>query len=370
VLSIDWATHLAHHADHSVKRGVLAALVALIALGVDFVIFPDLIEDRVLVKTISATEVVNGDLITLGKYRLHTLRVSYGRLINPKYVESLGPRVNALAVTAYAASATDKMAIGVLADADEGKTILSTRETDRLGDLVRSAPSLPPGRIQVFHPNKDEAGSLAGIKTILVLRTKRGDDRDAKDALRDGLVRLLDESGTQSVSGLIVPALTVGTAEKGTPTFNEFFGFLFDALGKSPSPRLIDLTLYAGWSTADLEAAVAALNAQWSARDHAGYLPMLHRYQLRLVLIGLAICFIASSRHIVLGIRTTLILATGFALSLLGSFKTVETLAEGLGSDAKTILLMVFTVVLAIGFPHFVTWSVKDLFKGMSHGAQ
>jgi hypothetical protein len=353
-----------------VIRGLVAAGLALIVLTLDFFLFPDLVEDRVEVPVVAATDVVGGQLVTLGKYRLHTLRVSYGRLIDEEYVSKLGKRVNGLVVAAYPATENTRASIGGLRD--DNTTILSENETVRLGKLVLQGAKTPLGTIQSFKPKKDEAGSLHSIDTILLLYAKGTGDREAKDALRDGLVNLLNESGRHQVTGLLLPALTVGIAEKGTPTFDDFFHFLFDALEKSQTPRLIDLTLYAGWPTEDLQSAVAALNAHWATATsrRTGTLPALHRLQLRLVLIGLAICFVVSSRHVLLGLKTTTILAIGFALSLLGSFKSIETVSDGLGPDVNTVALIVFTLIVAVGFPYFVHWSVKDLFKEKTDGAQ
>ena len=67
-------------------------------------------------------------------------------------------------------------------------------------------------------------------------------------------------------------------------------------------------------------------------------------------------------------LKSIAVVTTGFALSLLGSFKTVETVVEGLGSDVKSIAFIAFTIILAVGFPYFVNWSVKDLFKQPGNG--
>jgi hypothetical protein len=349
-----------------VIRGVIAAVLTLIVLAVDFVIFPDLVEDSIQAETVVASDVVNGKLITLGKFHLHTLRVSYGRLIEDDYIARLGPATNGVAVTAYASNAT--VAVGGLSDS--GRFILSTQDTKRLFDLIQEAPTAALGSVLVFHPDKTERESLSKMETLFVLRSKRGADREAKDAMKTGLVALLNQAGKEKISGLLLPALPVGPMEKDTLTFDEFYQYLFDALAKTTTPHLIDLTLFEGWSSADLESAITAINAHWGAhlRERTGNFPTIHRMQLRLVLIGLVICFIVSSFHTVLGLKSTAILTTGFALSLLGSFKTVETVVEGLGSDIQNIALIALTIILAVGFPYFVNWSVKDLFKQASNG--
>lgn len=89
----------------------------------------------------------------------------------------------------------------------------------------------------------------------------------------------------------------------------------------------------------------------------------MHRFQLRLLLIGLALCFLVSARHMTLGVKSACIVGASYAATLLGSFKTIETLAEGLDPGVKNILLLVMMLFLTVGFPSIVRWSVKDLFE-------
>jgi hypothetical protein len=92
------------------------------------------------------------------------------------------------------------------------------------------------------------------------LRTKRGNDREAKEALRVGLTELLDQAGKHSVTGLLLPTLTVAPEDENTPSVDDFFYFLFDSLQVSRTPALIDLSFFSGWPTGDLEEATGHLH--------------------------------------------------------------------------------------------------------------
>ncbi len=346
------------------RRGVLFAMVALALLTLDFVRFPDLLEDRIVLDFVSANAFVAGDVMTLGKYRLHTLRASSGSIADASYMQKLGPRIDGLAITVFSAADDKPVAIGTLGDSV--RSLLLASDAENLVTMIRNSPTFPIGKVQALTlQTPPTTGPLSGIRVILVLRAKQGNDRQAKDALKTGLVELLTQAGNHSISGLLLPALTVAPDEKDSPSFDDFYQYLFDALRITKVPRNVDISFFDGWSKASLENATTALNAHWSAHleDHTSFFSTLHRFQLRLLLIGLAICFIASSRRIELKARTALILATAFTLSLLGSFKTVETLAAGLGETEQGIALIVMTLVLAIAFPEIVSWSVKDLFS-------
>ena len=350
-------------------RGILLGICALALLGLDFILFPDFVEDRVALEGLSASSVANGDLVVMGKYHLHTIRVSSGTIADEKYLVRLGPRVNGLAMTAFSTAGADGVGIGAFATAVI--PLLQPADGVKLKALIREDPSLAPGRVQVLELSKaPRRGSLPHIDYLFVLRAARGNDREARQALQEGLVEILRQGGDHKVSGLLLPTLTVPTsttpAAQGSPTFDDFFRSLFAAMKESKSPQSIDVSFYEEWSTDELEHATGAFNAYWSTatRERSGFFAAIHRYQLRLLLIGLAVCFVVCGRRIRLDLRSTSIVAVGYVLMLLGAFKTIETVTEGL-TRARGVLLLIVTIGLAIFFPSIVGWSARDLFAEM-----
>jgi hypothetical protein len=350
-------------AESVMWRGLVFGLGALTLLAGDFAIFPDFVENAVDHGMVSARDLVNGEIVTVGKYRLHTLTVSMGRITDEGYVRKLGPKVNGLAVSAFSATETDRVGIGSLAQSV--KAVLPAEDADSLVALIANSPSFTPGQVQVLKlARPGTPGPLSGIDVVLVLRAQRGDDREAKEALRVGLTELLDQAGKHSVTGLLLPTLTVAPEDENTPSFDDFFRFLFESLQASGTPAFIDISFFSGWPTDDLEEATAAFNAHWGAetRDWQQVWASLHRFQLRLVLVGLAICLMVSGRYTKIGFKSAAILAIAYALMLLGSFKSVETLTEGFGVGTRNLAFVAIMFVTAIGFPHIVRWSARDLF--------
>ena len=348
------------------KRGIFFAVLALLLLALDYAFSPNLVEDRRVAEHLSANRVWNGDVVTMGTYHLNRLSVSRGRIEDENYVRKLRP-VDALAITAFSPGPAGSVGIGSLADAV--KMSLAPADAKALVALISDTPRLAPGKVQVLPLTEAQsAGSLAGIKFLIVLRAKRGSDREAKEALKNGLKRVLEQAEKHAVSGLILPTLTVAP-EQDTPSFDDFFAALFEAMRESKGPRRVEVSFFEKWQASDVEAATVAFNDQWETTMEKleGALATLHRFQFRLLLIGLAFCFLASSRYVTLGLKSAVILATAYTLTLLGAFKTVETIMAGLDRTSVGVALIATALVLAILFPRIVTWSVKDLFAG---GAQ
>jgi hypothetical protein len=351
------------------------AILALVLLGLEVGLHPDILENRVELEALSAKDLVNGEPITLGKYYLQTLRVSFGRFADESYMRRLGSRVNGLAIAAFPPSGNASVGVGSAAVAS--LAALAPTDAAELANLIQNAPTLAPGQVQILTLRKPHAsGAFLGIDVILVLRAERGDGREAKEALAAGLREIVQAAETRSLTGLLLPALTVAPDEQGSPSFDDFFRALFESLQASRSPHLIDISFFDGWENKSIQSATAAFNAAWQAKiqERRNILANLYHFQARLLLVGMAICFIASGRHIRLDLRSAIIVASGYTLMLLGAFKSVETILEifgvsGTGDGTKNLALIVIAFFLAIGFPYVVRWSVKELFNdGKSHG--
>ena len=359
--------------DTMMKRGILLSLVALALLCLDLIRFPDFLDDRVLLPKVSVSSIVNGDLAEVGKCHLHVVRVSSGKIGDEEYVRRLGPHVNGLAMTAFSTEEAEGVAIGAFANVV--MDLLPTTDAQRLRALIRENPRLAPGSVQVLEVSKGQrSGPLANIDYLLVLRAARGRDRQARLSLQEGLLEILKKAGDVGVSGLLMPPLSVATTTteaKGAPTFDDFFRSLFAAMRGSPSPPSIDVSFYEEWPTEAIEQATSTFNAYWSTemRGAGGVLGCIHRYQLRLLLLGLSVCIAMSGRRIRFDLRSASIVVVSYSLMLLGAFKTIETLTEGL-TDARGVLLLATTILLAIFFPSIVGWSAKDLFAEVGHRAQ
>ena len=343
------------------RRGALLAVATLLVLALDFWRHPDLVEDRVTEETLSANRLVNGDVIEIGRYRVHDLRISLGRIEDEVYLRKLGTTANGIAITAYSALDGDRLSIGSL-----GNSVIRTMaqsEADRIRSLIENFPEFTAGKVQTHKVGIPHAqGPLSHIDAVFIMRAKRGNDSAAKEALKSGLIAIMDQSGKHSVNGLILPTLTITPEESTSPSFDDFFRLFFDAAKESKTPGRIDISFYEGWPVAKLEAATAAFNSHWraSTQESEGTLGGLHRFQFRVLVAGLALCFLASSYFITLGAKSAAILAFSYAAMLLGAFKTFESFTD-LGQGAKNGALLVVTVVLSIAYIHIATWSAKDL---------
>lgn len=211
------------------------AATALMLLALDFAFFPALVEDWILLTALPAARLVNGDLLVMGKYHLHTLRCSSGRITDRSYLEKLGSDVNGIVITVFSAAGVDPVGIGSFGEAV--LNTLSETEARRLRTLIQDSPTFTPGKVQVVTLEKPHnSGPLSNIDVVLILRSKRGGGREAKEALKVGLAEVLLQAGKHHVSGLFLPTLTVAPEEQDSPSFDDFFLFLFEGLRQSNLP--------------------------------------------------------------------------------------------------------------------------------------
>jgi hypothetical protein len=350
------------------RKGYLYSLIPLALLAADSLFFPVLWENRVVTERVDVRGLIEGKIYSVGRYRQHPLTLSAGRIEDRKYSERLG-KIDAIAITVYSESPDNSLGIGGHGHAL--MSVLDKNDASALTELLDHTKSLAPGRIQSYPLDSQvTAGPLRDLRLILILRAVPGDDSAAKDALRTGLPELLDEAQKKNVSHLLLPTLTVFPSA-GTPTFDDFFGYLFDALAQKPDRTAIDLTLWDQLPTREFEDAVASFNAHWQRSREAapGYLSNIYRFQIRLILIGLIVGLLSSARRIDLSPRSVLIIGSSLALYLLGTFKAVEALAVGFEAEIQHVVMVLLTIVLAALYPQAIKWSAHDLFEEKKRAA-
>lgn len=348
------------------RIGSLVALVPVLLLAVDFFLFPDLFESEYRLEVLPIDRLLSEDMIDLGTVHLHRLSVSRGLIGEPEYHRRLGGIANSVVIPAY--PGTDNEHIGMSPVGLAVHAGLPPADAASLFTLLRATTDFPPGKVQVLELKRPHPpGPLSAIDYVFMLRAKRGGDRDAKNALEAGLRAAFGQASRRPVVGIIVPCVTVAPGQRQSPSFDDFFRFLFEALHDSASPRNVHISFYRNWTNADLEAAVSAFNGEWNAeiQSQKRGVSRVSRFELRLVLAGLAVCLLVCSLQVRMGLKNFSIVSGAYVLTVLGSFKTVEWIGQGYdvqGHDVKGLGMLVLAVVEAVGFPHFVRWSAKDLF--------
>lgn len=347
----------------SINIGWLFALLPLLWFVVDVVRLP-ITESKFDLELVSITELFRG-VVELGKLHLHDLRVSMGRIGDPEYLSKLDGKSNALALSAYPGKDADHVGLGTFGEAVRAS--LPEEDNKKLLKLLRDTRESPPGKVGVFVREQPRAaGPLSKIDYIFILRALPGSSSEAKNALRTGLLNLLNETAGWSVTGLIIPTLTISPNANNSPTFYDFFTFLFEALRASQSPRTVDVTLHNQWPDDFLRSAVLALNGQWSAevRTLKGGLPRIYRLDFRLVLFGLAVCLFICSFHTKVDLKSFIIIGSAYIVALLAAFKTIEWMPQDYANSVGLPAKVVFALVEALGFPYFAKWQgIKDIFK-------
>lgn len=335
--------------------GRLLVLVPLLLLALDFVFSPHLIESRYDMPALSLDQLLSNDSVDLGKIHLHSLRVSLGSIGDGKRDSS----VSALVLAVFPGQP------GEIGLGSFGRAVLNELSpTERAKFLGFLAEPRASGSVQVFERERHhEEGSLAGIDYFFVLRALPGNDEEALKALSSGLLAAFAQAEGKAVSGFLLPCLTIDPHTDSLP-LDDFFESLFAALQASRSPRYVNVSFYDRWPYDFLESATASFNKNWHAQieKHEGFFSRIHRFDLRLLLLGLSICLLSSSFHVQLTPKHFLIIIGSFSLAILGSYKTLDWLAQWYGPEKRGVFAIVLVLVEAWGYPYFIQWSAKGIF--------
>jgi hypothetical protein len=161
-----------------------------------------------------------------------------------------------------------------------------------------------------------------------------------------------------------LPSIGYQSNKENSPSFNQIFGAVFKALKQSHRPLDLYLSVYSNWRTVDVEKAVAAINIAWTTGEgaDAGFLPSLYRGRYRVLLVLTTLCLLACLRRAQHTVKSFLVIVGGYIGGALTLAELIERLTKNYPEQLVEIAVFIFWLGLALGFPAFVRWDVKQVF--------
>jgi hypothetical protein len=198
-----------------------------------------------------------------------------------------------------------------------------------------------------------------------VVALKRSDAKEDGSVLETALARVIADAEGADLKALALPCIGYQWNNKNSPSFNQIFGSLFKALKGSHRPLDLFISLYSNWRTADVEKAVEAVNVAWTTGEgsDAGLLPSLYRGRYRILLLLTTICLLACMRRAQNTVKSFLLIVAAYVGAAWGLAKLIEHFTKNYPEQLVEIAVTTSWVVLALGFPGFVGWDVKDVFS-------
>jgi hypothetical protein len=289
-----------------------------------------------------------------------------GDIRDPDYLNHIQGRPTALVVSVFV-SPDEEAVPGALVTAVQSRLRdISPEDQIQLQNISEQLRGSDKGRAVDFPlhipPSKQAAFPINALLVITLPYSGK-----AKDALRDGIGRIVRLAEQKAVLNLIIPCIGIkwegskGATDTSLPVF---FNTLFSAMPVATHPHRLYLSLYKSWPTFQLQDAVSALDSAWQSTpvEEAQTFPIHHR-DTRLTEIFLLPCLISCAILARLTARNVLIIVVVFLSMGVGAKTAIDLIATGQSPQLNLIIQLTYLSVLSLGLPFIVKWNPKDIFE-------
>jgi hypothetical protein len=362
----------ARNAGHASNRVLWLSLsiLPLVVLGLDVALFPRVFERRQLLAALDATTLFENRLVHLGTIHSVSFNVALESLKDDDSLAYFSKRDRT------------GLVISVFIDPEraEGERVFE-------GELSRAVRL----RLQTFSKTvhlhvvefigrmgQRQAGDVFGLdlnlseserarfpvdRLIVVVLNPPG-SKESGSAVEMALAGVVADADGAGLKALALPCIGYQSNEKNSATFDQIFRSAFKALKGSHRPFDLFISLYSNWPTRDIEKAVGAVNLAWTAGEGAdpGLLPSLYRGRYRILLLLTTICLLACTRRAKNTIKSFLLILGAYVGAAFGLAELMDHFTKNYPEQPVEIALVILWVVMALGFPMFVGWDVKDVF--------
>ena len=203
------------------------------------------------------------------------------------------------------------------------------------------------------------------VDRLIVVVLDRPGSKENASALETALTGVVADADRAGLKALALPCIGYQWNEKNSPSFDQIFRSAFKALKGPHRPFDLFISLYSNWPTPVIEKAVAAMNLAWTAGEGAdpGLLASLYRGRYRILLLLTTICLLACTRRVQNTVKSFLLILAAYIGAALGLAELVDRFTKNYPEEPVEIAVVILWVVLALGFPIFVGWDIKDVFN-------
>lgn len=337
--------------------------IPLLLLGFDFITSPRVYHERRLREALAVNDLIEQRVIELGVVHAAGVFAAFENLAASKSLDYLEKRgTSALVISVFAKNG--KLWEGQLARTVQQRLLgLSVETHQHVSDFFEALAQRDVGAVAHIPLNLPPAArAMFPIDHLIVVVFERGPSSNY--SLEDVLPLVLSTARTADVEALVFPCIGYQWQAKNSLTFDQVLKPLFAAMDTSEGSMDIFISLYSLWPTFVLEEAVSSINHAWRGLAEAeSWLAMLHRGKYRVLLVLLSVCLAASTRQVQGTWKSFLLISAAYLGLGAGFAELVEFLAPNYSALIGDTLLVAGWLVLALGFPVFLRWDVKEAFK-------
>jgi len=351
------------------KLWLALCALPLVALAIDFALFPRLAENQLLRSSVPAMELVGSENtpIQLGSVHSVGIGVVSERLNDPAALSYLAKRTpSGLAISVFVdveQSEQNRVFEGELMRAVRNRLqSLSPDAEQRLKELIAQVAQRQPGDVLGLDLNLSEQqrGEFPVDRLIVGVLEKTPSGKSA-DILANAWERMLADANDAGLKSLAVPCLGYRWNDKTSLTFDQVFRSLFKAIKGSSHPIDVFISIYSEWPTPVMQEAVGSLNVVWAASlsDSFG----LYRSRYRTLMPLLALCLFACRRQVKHTVKSFLLISGAYLATAFGLAETLDFFTEDYSERVVEVVRLCLWLVLAFGAPYILRWDMADVFR-------
>jgi hypothetical protein len=347
---------------------LLLATIPLLVLGIDFLIYPQVFERRPLLTTLDASTLLDQRLLQLGTVHSIDLNVAFEDLNDRLSLAYLGRQTpSGLVVSIFVDSSKQRRGafVGQLARTVQARVqAVSAAAGQRLLELFEQLSERQPGDVVSLdlQLTAAERNSFPVDRLIVVVFEKSGSANSA-EVLGPAMARVIADADNAGLAALAVPCIGYQPTDKNSLTFEDIFRALFAAFDGNHRPLRVFVSLYTEWPTFALESAVSAFNESWRTSFGADPGWQLLRIRYRMLLPLITLCLVVCRRRAEHTIKSLLLISVAYIAIVASLTNVVEFFTKDYPERPVSIILFVAAAVLALGFPVFLNWDVRDVFR-------
>ena len=354
---------------------LLLSILPLLALGADFLLYPQLFEHRQLLQAVDATTLTEKRLVHLGATHSAELSVALESLKDEDSLAYLAKSARSgLVISIFVdpeQTGAARVFEGELSRAVRGRLqSLAPGAHERLVEFIEQARQRQPGDVAGLdlQLTKAERARFPVDRVIMVV-LKRASSKESAELMDAAMAGVIADAENAGLTAVALPCIGYQWKDHNSLSFDQVFRPVFKALKDSRRPLEVFVSLYSGWPTFAIEDAVAALNHAWTSdAAGSGSLPSLYRGRYRLFLPLLTVCLLACTTRAQNTVKSFMLITAAYVAASTGLAELLEFFTKDYPEQPVRIGLIIMWTVLALGFPVFLRWDVKDVFKRKGAG--
>jgi hypothetical protein len=352
------------------RRWLLLSLLPIFVLGCDFALFQRIFERRQLLAALDATTLLQNKVIHLGTTHSISVNVALESLDDDDSLAYFSKSQHNGLVTSIFVDPHPRNGEQVF-DGDLSRAVgrrlqsVSKSVHRRVLDFIGELGQQQAGDVRAIDLRLSESERTQfPVDRLIVVVLKRLDAKEDGTVLETALARVIADAEKAELNAVAFPSIGYQANKENSPSFNQIFGGLFKALKQTHRPLDLFISLYSNWRTADVEKAVAAVNVAWTTREGAGpgLLPSLYRGRYRVLLVLTTVCLLACMRRAQKTIKGFLLIIATYVGGALALAEFVERFTRNYPEQLVEILVIISWLGLALGFPGFIGWDIKQAF--------